>query len=214
MLSHSVSELFGQFPLPTMKRYNRNWTHSSSKGNTAPVTQHKSVDLSKLSRYVHREQFLSPIPTPTEAVADIIASEALQVFTVLHVKLYHKCLMNEQNQLLATFLTSFGRFEYKQATYSLSSIAEHYNRWMAKAFDGLLEFCRVVNDIIIYDKDKALHINHVWQFLQQYKVRHITLNKGKCKFSCTGHICRAQAIFRRMPGWFNYDRGHHKISLI
>ena len=122
--------------------------------------------------------------------------------------------MKEQNRLLATFLTSFGRFEYKQAPYSLSSIAEHYNRCITEAFDGLLEFCWVVDDIIIYDKDKASHIIHVRQFLQQYEVRHITLNKGKCKFSFTGHICRAQAIFRRMPGWFNYDRGHHRISLI
>ena len=50
---------------------------------------------------------------------------------------------------------------------------------MAEAFDGLLEFCQVVDDIIIYDKDKASHINHVRQFLQQYKMRHITLNKGE-----------------------------------
>ena len=136
MLSHSVLELFSQFPLSTIKRYNRNWTHSSSK-----VHNTQNVNLSKLSRYVRREQFQSPTPTPTEAVADIITSETLQMFTVLHVKLYHQCLMNEQNQLLPTFLTSFGRFEYRQGPYSLSSIAEHYNRVMAEAFDGLSEFC-------------------------------------------------------------------------
>ena len=140
------------------------------------------VDLSKLNRYVRREQYQSP--TPAEAVADIAASEA-QVFTVLDAKKgYHQCLMDEQSQLLTTFLTPFGRFKYKRAPYGLSSIAEHYNRRMAEAFEGLSGFRRVVDDIIIYDKDEASHMDHVRQFLQWCKERHITLNKEKCKFKC------------------------------
>ena len=101
------------------------------------------VDLSKLNRYVCRERYQSP--TPAEAVADIVASEA-QVFTVLDAKKgYHQCLMDEQSQLLTTFLTPFGRFKYKRAPYGLSSIAEHYNRRMAEAFEGLSGFRRVVD---------------------------------------------------------------------
>ena len=140
------------------------------------------VDLSKLNRYVRRERYQSP--TPAEAVADIAASEA-QVFTILDAKKgYHQCLMDEQSQLLTTFLTPFGRFKYKRAPYGLSLIAEHYNRRMAEAFDGLSGFRRVVDDIVIYDKDEASHINHVRQFLQRCQERHITLNKEKCRFSC------------------------------
>ena len=61
------------------------------------------VVLSKLNRYVRREQYQSP--TSAEAVADIVASEA-QVFTVLDAKKgYHQCLMDERSQLLTTFLT-------------------------------------------------------------------------------------------------------------
>ena len=76
------------------------------------------VDLSKLNRYVRRERYQSP--TPAEAVADIVASEA-QVFTVLDAKKgHHQCLMDEQSQLLTTFLTPFGRFKYKRAPYGLS----------------------------------------------------------------------------------------------
>ena len=53
-----------------------------------------------------------------------------------------------------------------------------------EAFEGLSKFRRVVDDIIIYDKDEASHINHVWQFLQRCQEKHITLNKEKCMFSC------------------------------
>ena len=96
------------------------------------------VDLSKLNRYVCRERYQSS--TPAEAVGDIAASEA-QVFTILDAKKgYHQCLMNDQSQLLTTFLTSFGHFKYKRAPYGLSSIAEHYNRRMAEAFEGLSGF--------------------------------------------------------------------------
>ena len=58
-----------------------------------------------------------------EAVTDIAASEVL-VFTILDAKQgYHQCLMDEQCQLLITFLASFGHFKYKRAPYGLSSIA-------------------------------------------------------------------------------------------
>ena len=91
--------------------------------------------------------------------------------------------MDEQSQLLTTFLTSFGHFKYKQAPYGLSSIAKHYNRQMADAFEGLSGFQRIVDDIVIYDKDEASHITHIREFLQRCKERQIALNKEKCKFN-------------------------------
>jgi len=141
------------------------------------------VDLSRLNRYVRRERYQSP--TPVEAVADIAAEEA-KFFTVLDArKGYHQCLLDEKSQPLTTFITPFGRFKYCRAPYGLSSIAEHYNRRMAEAFEGLSGFRRIVDDIVIYDKDKATHLEHVRQFLQRCQDRKIALNKEKCKFCQT-----------------------------
>ena len=138
------------------------------------------VDLSKLNRYVRREKYISP--TPAEAVADIAAEEA-KFFTVLDAKKgYHQCLLEEASQLMTTFITPFGRFKYCRAPYGLSSIAEHYNRRMADAFQGLTGFRRIVDDIIIYDKDEATHKEHVRQFLKRCQDKKITLNREKCKF--------------------------------
>ena len=84
------------------------------------------VDLSHLNKYVRRERY--QCPTPAQAVADI-ASENAKVFTKLDaLKGYHQCPLDEESQLLTTFITPFGRFKYLRAPYGISSISEHYNR--------------------------------------------------------------------------------------
>ena len=51
--------------------------------------------------------------------------------------------------LYTTFITPFGCFKYLRAPYGLSSIAEHYNIWMAEAFEGLTAFRHIIDDVII-----------------------------------------------------------------
>ena len=141
------------------------------------------ADLSRLNRYVRRERYQSP--TPAEAVADIAASSA-KVFTVLDaMKGYHQCPLDENSQLLTTFITPYGRFKYLRAPYGISSISEHYDRRMAEAFTGLTGFQRIVDDIVIYDSDPQQHTTHVVQFLQRCADKHIALNFDKCKFCQT-----------------------------
>jgi len=145
------------------------------------------VDLSRLNRYVKRERFQSP--TPAEAVADIAASEATYFTIIDAAKGYHQCPLDTESQLYTTFITPFGRYKYLRAPYGLSSIAEHYNRRMAEAFEGLTGHRRVVDDVVIYDKDRESHIAHVHQFLQRCRDKQISLNKDKCDF------CQMQVTF-------------------
>ena len=141
------------------------------------------VDLSKLNQFVMRERYISP--TPAEAVADIAAQEA-KYFTVIDaMKGYHQCPLASDSQDLTTFITPYGRFKYLRAPYGLSSIAEHYNRRMAEALEGLSGYRRIVDDIVIYDKDPQQHVIHVKQFLQRCRERQISINKEKWKFCCT-----------------------------
>jgi hypothetical protein len=81
------------------------------------------VDLSHLNKYVRREKYQSP--TPAQAVADIAAENA-KIFTKIDArKGYHQCPLDEESQLLTTFITPFGRFKYLRAPYGISSISEH-----------------------------------------------------------------------------------------
>ena len=132
------------------------------------------VDLSHLNRYVCRERYQSD--TPAQAIADIAAANA-KFFTVFDaMKGYHQCPLDQDSQILTTFITPFGRFKYLRAPYGVSSISEHYDRWMAEAFSGLTGFHCVVDDIIIYDSDEHQHATHVRQFLQCCADKHIALN--------------------------------------
>ena len=132
---------------------------------------------------MQRECYQSP--SPAEAVADITAEET-KYFTVIDAaKGYHQCPLDEQSQLYTTFITPFGRFKYLRAPYGLSSIAEHYNRRMAEAFEDLTGFRRVVDDVIIYDKDISNHESHVKKFLQICQERMISINQDKWVFCQT-----------------------------
>ena len=138
------------------------------------------VDLSHLKRYVKRERYQSP--TPVEAIADISACQA-KFCTVLDAKKgYHQCPLDQEIQLLTTFITPFGRFKYMRAPYGISSISEHYDRCMYEAFEGLSGFHCIVDDIVIYDSDVTQHASHVREFLQRCTEKKITLNLDKCKF--------------------------------
>ena len=102
-------------------------------------------------------------PTPTEAVA---AQEA-KYFTVIDaIKGYHQYPLACESQELTTFITPYGRFKYLWAPYGLSSIVEHYNRRMTEALEGLTGYHRVIDDIVIYNKDPQQHVAHVKQFLE------------------------------------------------
>ncbi len=139
------------------------------------------VDLSHLNKYVRRERY--QCPTPAQAVADIAAENA-KVFTKIDaLKGYHQCPLDEESQLLTTFITPFGRFKYLRAPYGISSISEHYNRRMDEAFSGLSGYRRVVDDVVIFDSDEANHAAHVRQFLQRCTECMITLNKDKWEYN-------------------------------
>ena len=92
------------------------------------------VDLSHLNKYVKHEY---QCPTPTQAVADIVAKndKVFAKFDALNG--YHQCPLNVESQVITTFITPFGRFKYLQAPYGISSISEHYNRRKDESFAGL-----------------------------------------------------------------------------
>ena len=58
---------------------------------------------------------------------------------------------------------------------------------MADAFADLSGYCRIVDDIVIYDNGIVQHANHVRAFLQRCTDMDITLNMDKC-ISCQTEV--------------------------
>ena len=73
------------------------------------------------------------------------------MFTKLDMlKGYHQCPLDEESQLLTTFITLFGQLKYLRAPYGISSMSEYYNCRMNEAFAGLTGYRRIVNNVIHY----------------------------------------------------------------
>ena len=158
------------------------------------------VDLSKLNKYVRPEQY--PSTTPPEAVADIAQTKARYFMVFDTLKGYHQCPLDEESQMLTTFITPFGQFKYLRAPYRISSISEHYNRHMDEAFTDMHNFRKMVDDVVVFDEDKLQHIEHVRQFLRRCEEKGISLNRDKLKF------CLMEVPF----AGFNLSPGGYAIS--
>ena len=141
------------------------------------------VDLSKLNKFVRRERY--PSVTPAEAVADITQAKA-RFFTVFDaLKGYHQVPLDEESQLLTTFITPCGRFKFLRAPYGICSISEHYNRRMDEAFAGMVDFRKIVDDVVVFDQDQEQHRDHVRAFLRRCEERLVSLNAEKFRFCQT-----------------------------
>ena len=150
-----------------------------SKKNTDEVGL--CVDFKHLNKFEQRERYQSA--TPSEYVANIASAEA-KVFTTFDaLKGYHQCPLDEESQLLTTFITTFGRWMYLRAQYGVSTISEHYICCMDIAFQGMSQFAKLVDDVVVYEKSRKDHTHRVREFLQHCLQRGISLNKDKYVFA-------------------------------
>ena len=158
------------------------------------------VDFSKLNKNVKRELYSST--TPSDAVADISNQHCtfLTVFDAL--KGYHQCPLDEESQLLTCFMTPFGQFKFLRAPFGILSISEHYNRRLDKAFRGLHNYRRIVDDVVIYDDKETSHVTRVRQFLQRCADKGVFLNKDKFNF------CETEVTF----AGFKLSREGYKVD--
>ena len=70
---------------------------------------------------------------------------------------------------------------------------------------GLMGFCQVVDDIIIYDDNDLDHATHIRQFLQCCADKHIALNPEKCRFS-------SKVTFAEFTSWLMITLPSHERS--
>ena len=135
------------------------------------------VDFTHLNKFVQRERYQTA--PPSGSVAYIAPAEAKVFTTFESLKGYHQCPLDDESQLLTTFITPFGLWMYMRAPYGVSSIPEHYNRRRDTAFQGMSQFAKLIGIAMVYDKSRKDHTHHVRKFLQRCLERGISLNKEK-----------------------------------
>ena len=109
------------------------------------------INLTKLNKGIKCELY------QLESVEETIArlEEECKVMTKLDANSgYCQMKLDNESQLLTTFITPLGRFCCTRGPFGLSSMQEIFNKRMDSVNDGLPSIVKSADDFLIYGKTK------------------------------------------------------------
>lgn len=135
-----------------------------------------TVDLTKLNSQVSRPTH--PSPTPFAAVRSVTPS-ARYFTTADALHGYWQMELAEEDQHLTTFITPYGRYKHRRGPMGFAATGDAYCLRGDMALQGVANCSKVVDDILLFDKDLPTHIGRINQMLTRCRTHGITLNKEK-----------------------------------
>ncbi len=139
-----------------------------------------TIDLAPLNKYVIRQGY--PTKTPAEEVAQIPAG--MVWFTTLDSRHgYWQVVLRKGCRHLTTFITPWGHYRFKRNAMGLASAGDEHNMRGDMAIQGIPNVKKIVEDILIYDKDYDTHLKRVKLVLQRCREHGITLHRKKAHFA-------------------------------
>jgi len=137
------------------------------------------IDLTKLNNGIEREQY--QLESVDETIARI--GDECHIMTKLDANSgYWQMKLDQQSQLLTTFITPLGRFCCTRGPFGLSSMQEIFNKRIDSVIDGLPGVAKSTDDFLVYAKTESEHDIRLERLLQRFEENGVTLNKGKCVF--------------------------------
>ena len=113
------------------------------------------VDLTRLNKYVTRGPH--PVITALDAVSNV--NKGSKYYTKLDAKAgYWQIPIHKDDQELTTFITPWGRYKFLRAPMGLSASGDEYNRRGDEALQGCSNSVKVVDDVLVYDKEYQQHL--------------------------------------------------------
>ncbi len=157
-----------------------------------------TVDFSPLNKYVKRQGY--PTKSPAEEVAQI--PPGMKYFTTVDGRHgYWQVLLGKKSRRLTTFLTPWGHYRFKRNAMGLINAGDEHNMRGDKAIEGIENVKKIVEDIIIYDKDFDTHIARVREVVKRCQEYGITLCRKKA------HIAESQVE------WCGYLLSEHGYTI-
>ena len=134
--------------------------------------------LKKLNSGVKREHFM--LSNMEEISPKLRGSK---IFSKLDAVCgFHQIPLDEESQLLMTFITPFGRFCFKRLPFRISSAPEIFQRWMTELLGDIEEVQVIIDDISIHSRTMEEHDKRLEETLKMIEESGIKLNQGKCEF--------------------------------
>ena len=99
----------------------------------------------------------------------------------------------DESQHYTTFISPFGRYQFKKLPFGISSAPEIFQRRMSAVLEGLDGVLCHMDDVLIFGSSKEEHDLRLSATLQRLEKAGVTLNPSKCVFAIDhikflGHI--------------------------
>ena len=147
------------------------------------------VDLKPLNSNVLRE--VHPLPAVDETLAQLAGAV---VFSKLDANSgFWQVPLAATSRHLTTFITPFGRYCFNKLPFGITSAPEYFQKKMSAVVDGLQGVLCLIDDILIFGKNKEQHDQSLFAALKKLQEAGVTLNAEKCEFWCDqvtflGHV--------------------------
>ena len=136
------------------------------------------VDLTVLNKSVLRENY--PLPRVEELLANL---EGSKIFSKMDANSgFWQIELAEESRQYTTFITPFGRFQFRKMPFGISAAPEFFQRQMSRILEGLEGTICMMDDILVHGRDVKEHDERLLRVLQRIKSSGMTLNKKKCQF--------------------------------
>ena len=167
------------------------------------------IDLTKLNNSTKREFY------QLESVDETIAKlgKNCNVMTKLDANFgYWQIPLDEESQLKATFITTFGRYCPTRGPFGLTSMQEIFNKRLNKIIEGLEGVVKSTDDFLVTGNNMSEHDTRLRALLNRLAENGATLNTKKCEFQQTeveflGHKISPSGIkplYSKIDAMINY----------
>lgn len=153
------------------------------------------LDPKDLNKAIRREYH--PMRTIEEVAAKLSDASFFSVLDASHA--FWNLELDPASTDFTCFNTPFGRYKYLRLPMGLSSSPEVWQRTMEHVFEGIEGVAVIMDDLLIWGKDKQQHTNHLKKALERAREFNIKLNRKKAKVEVTevkyiGHILTTSGI--------------------
>ena len=134
------------------------------------------VDLKKLNIAVRREHLMLP---SLDDIAPKLAHS--KVFSTLDAASgFWQIPLDENSQLMTTFITPFGRYAFRRLPFGISSAPEIFQRKMSSLLEGLSGVEVIMDDILVHGRDLEEHDAYLTAVIRRIDASGLKLNPSKC----------------------------------
>ena len=135
------------------------------------------LDPRDLNQNIKREHY--PMKTVEEVAAKLAGANVFSVLDAGHA--FWQVKIDEESSQLLTFNSPFGRYQCKRLPFGINSAPEIFQRKVSQMFEGLEGTDVIMDDILVWGKDKTEHDHRLKQTLDRVRSENLKLNPKKSK---------------------------------